>query len=615
MEFNLFKETYKEGRLVITSDISYNMREVLKDNIRLIHGQYKTSAFTDGTNKIFYNLIQAFSNMIYRNTDIDTKDINLRNLSGKYIQYTTILKYALKAYLRDSKFGKKLNNFRLDLIREGHLIVKDVDGEVEKVNLLNIIVPPHAKSLQDTGLIEATYPTWEDMQEFKDTEDWEEIEELWEVMKKNGEVYFTVYEYWVIDEFENEKGEKVIDKGCIKYLDKSALDTHEDSQQDDYKPDLEIDRFISPKTEKIKSKRLQKKYGKKERRIYPYKDAKLIEVSGRYWGFGVAELLSGLQEDYNEKLNLKRKFDRLQLRGILVHTKSDDINKARNLSQEFLKNIDTGVAISMENDERIERLNLGSTTFDTVTMLDKLFELMRVIIGVTQQSTGEQSPATTTATVGMLNQQASKTTYDAVIETQSLFLSELFQDFLLEDIIEDLTSSEVVALTSDLRNLRELDRFLVTQAVWKDAIAEPVLPAPQEVEDEITRRLDELEMQGEERFTKIKKEMVEKLDYLVEIYVNNESFDKQTRITNIREMLRDPNYSGSRAALESELRDLIGLQGMRYDKSADEIEAEMQMIARKEQAENPQMDLPQSRVSEAQTFGEQTSNKRPYTRQ
>lgn len=615
MEFSTFRDTYKDGELQITSDVSYNMREVLEDNVQLIHGKYKNPKFADGTDKIFYNLVEAFSNMIFRNTDIDTKDINLRNLTGKFVQYVSILKYSLRHYLKDSKFGKKLNDFRLSLVREGHLIVKDVGGDVERVNLLNIIIPPFAKSIQDTGLIEATYLSYEKMLEYKETKHWKTIEELWKTMQKQGDVEFTVYEYWKVDEFEDEKGNKVTDKGCIKYLDTSMLANDEIKQQDDYRDNIELDRFISPKIQKIRSKAQQKRYGKKERRIYPYMDAKLVAIDGRYWGFGVAELLSGLQKDYNEKLNLKRKLDRLQLRGVLVHTKSDDINKARNLSQEFLKNLDTGSAISMENDESLERLNLGSTTFDTVTMLDKLFELMRVVIGVTQQSTGEQSPATTTATVGMINQQASKTTYDAVVETQSLFLTELFQDFLLDDILNDLTEEKVVALSGDVRDLRTLDRFLVTQQVWRDALNAPMLPPIEEVEEAIKMQLESLDTQGTERFTEIKKEMIDKVDFLVEIYVNNESFDKQSRITNIREMLRDPNYSGSRAALESELRDLIGLDGMRYDKTAAEIEAEVAMAAKMEAAQNPQKQLPQSRVSEAQTRGEESSPKRAYTRQ
>ena len=593
MDFNTFKTEYKDGNLQITGDVSYSMREVLEDNFRLINGIFKTSNYADGTKKLFYNFVLAFSNMIYRSTDIDTKDINIRSTNGKHIEIVALLKGALKAYLKDSKFAQKLNDFRRDLIREGHLIVKDVEGEVKKVNLLNVIIPPHVASLQDSGLIEATYLTWEEMQVFKDSPKWKEIKEVWKEMQAQGEVYFTVYEHWKIDEFEDEKGKKVEDKGCVFYLDTSIIATDEVKLQSDYKPDIEIDRIISYK--KVKGKR-----------VYPYKEAKFVEISGRYWGLGVAELISALQEDYNEKMNFKRKFDRLQLRGILVHTKSEDRNRAKAITQEFLNNLDTGVAVEIENDEKLERLNLGSTTFDTIAMLDKLFELMRIIIGVTQQATGEHSPATTTATVGMINQQAAQTTYDVVTEVQSIFLTDLFNDFLIKDIVEDLTKKKVIQISGSERELKELDRFFITNLVYQQAQEAPIQPTEEEVKMEIERLMEEQARKGTVRFAEIKNLLLKDIEYVVDFYVNNEAFDKQTTIVNLREMARDPLYTGSRIALYNEIRDLIGLSGERYEKTKEELDLEMQQAIQQEAIKTIGMgQAPDTKVPEAQNFGQQ----------
>ena len=50
----------------------------------------------------------------------------------------------------------------------GHLLTKIVNGKPKIVNLLNTIIPSHVDTVQDLGLIEATFPTYSDLLKEKD---------------------------------------------------------------------------------------------------------------------------------------------------------------------------------------------------------------------------------------------------------------------------------------------------------------------------------------------------------------------------------------------------------------------------------------------------------------
>lgn len=611
MDIKTFIQTYKDGNVQITGSINYSTRTVIEENERLRHGIFSEPNFTDGTKKLFYKVVFAFANLIYRNTDIDTKDINMKSTNGGSVDLVALVRMGVKAWLKNIKFGTKINEFRRELIDMGHLLVKVVYGEPKIVNLLNVIIPPHVDSVQESGLVEATYLTWDDMKKYKNDfkKNWSDIEELYEKMKKGGEVYFTVYEHWTIDKFDGE-----IQKGCIKYLDRSLMQADQANTPDNWNPYLELDRYKSPYKRKIRNKKLQKKLGEYEL-IYPYLERRFIKLKGRYLGFGVYELLQGLQEDYNEKMNLKRKFDRLMLRGIIVHRQPSDISKARTLTQEFINAVETGTIIDVENDEDLQRLNFGSMTSDVVAMIDKLFELMRVIIGVTAQGTGEETPATTTATIGIINQKVAQTTFDIVVEEQALFLSELFQDFLLEEILDNLDAEDWVEITDNPKVLAELERILVENKV-NDMIArqwdklrqtytadEIIMIAQSEKE----RLIKEGKRMGETRFAQIKKDLLKDIDLKIEFFVNNESFDKNTQIRNILAMLNSSNYTGSRKALEEELRDLIGLSGDRYEKSEEEKQEEIKMLQARSMAENPMQGTPDTSVTPAREFSQANS--------
>ena len=92
--------------------------------------------------------------------------------------------------------------------------------------------------------------------------------------------------------------------------------------------------------------------------IYPYLESGFAKIKGRYLRFGVCELLAGLIEDFNGRMNLKRDLDNQALTGILIHrlpSTISDQQKIASITQEFLNNVSQRAILEVQQDEKLER--------------------------------------------------------------------------------------------------------------------------------------------------------------------------------------------------------------------------------------------------------------------
>ena len=604
-EFEQFKSNFEEGDVSISPNVFYNVRDVIESNNRLRNSKYIDEEYPDGTTKLFFNIARIMSHTIFKNTDMDVKDIKLHPLTDYTMKIAPLLRPCIHAYLKLEDFGEDMNYYRQELIDMGHIMVKEVDGESIPVNLLNIIRPPHILDLQKGGLIEKINYTWDDiLAHKKDWEDsWEEIEELKAKMDITQTVNFTVYEWWTIDKFKIGRKNKET-RGCIKFLNRESTRPEEEENTSEWQPSIELERFATPYSMKIRNKnkvkRLQElgfiEKGKDEMPIYPYEEQRFLTIPGRALGLGIYELTKGMGEYYNENINEKRRYDQLAHKGILVH-KQSSTGEQKTLTQEFLSNLDTGAILQVENDEDLSRLNMGSLVNDFLGSGDKIFELARQITGVTAQGTGEEIPAATTATVGMINQQTAKSTYDIVNEQQDLFLRRLFQKFKIKSMLKDLTAKEFVEITGDPKDLIEMEAEYAQQYAYQAVLKgmetgesqKEVLLLMENMDVTLKQAQDifvdkmvevvktELGKGGDIRFSQITDDLIKTADFNLEFYLINETFDAPARARAITETLARPMVMLSREKLEEEWADLMGLSGRRLRKSDEDRAAEAMM--------------------------------------
>jgi hypothetical protein len=523
-----------DGRVQIGKNVSYSQREIIDKNHQMRNGQFESKYFADGeTEKYYYNVIHGFAATLKRGSILRLKELLLTSKNGKYLKLVDILKGAVKSFLKDNGWNEKRDEILEELIDMGHVVTKIVDGEIAIVDLRNLVFKPNAKNLKFEGCVEKQFYSYEEAKaEFGDNNHWSEIEEHWEKIK-DTESTLTFIEDWCVDEFDV-NGRKEITKGCIKYLDRSDTRPEVSQNPTEWEAQLEIDRFVSPHQVKVTNKRELKIYGEKMR-IFPYDEQRLITLPGRYLGMGVYELCRPAQEDYNEKKNYKRSFDSLALRGILVHkvgiTRTSGDGEA--LTQEFLKRMDSGAALKIYNDESIERLNMGSTTSDTLAMTNDLFEFMRFMLGVTPIAIGND-PANKTASFAVIQNQNQQTTYQIIKNKTARLFERIFQDFLMEDIVEDIIAKDTISIYADKEDLAEMDGFLSKAEV--DSELNRIKPNINEETYNaiVAERTKENEKYGENRFIDIPdktvkrafKKLLKEVSYLVEFNITDDAQDQ-----------------------------------------------------------------------------------------
>ncbi len=609
MNIQQYISLYKDGTVQITKDISYNLTDVIEDNYLAINAKFKDPLFSDGVEKEYFDPERVMSTRLKASTDIDTKDAQIHAENELTIKLSPLLRGLFRYRLKTEDYGTLFNDVRDELIDQGHVIIKKVENKTEIVDLRNVIRPPHILDIQKGGVVERTYLTWDEVLANKKDwkENWADIEALKEKMKQEHKHLFTVYEHWTMDDFKVEKKDKFT-KGCIKYLDRSLMSPEQDN---DWNPYLELDRFASPFKEKVRSKSRLKKLreqgyiGKNEEEepIYPYEEARFITLRGRWLGAGVYEILRPIGKAYRRNMNNKIRFDEINHKGISVHTRGDV--KGKGLTQEALQALQYGGVVGIKAGERLERLNFGSLIGEFLASADKFMELARMELGITVTATGEEVPANMPATTSAINQNIAKTTYDVIIEAQSLLWKRYFSKFELASMLEDITLEDWSKIEGDQIELEELEEpfieNLINESIPKAVEAGTFVPQSSALPPEEMGRVKEAvkikrrEMQGV-RFAQVKNDIIKDADFFIEFYVNNESFDRINKIRELQilkqEAIANPTSSLSAERLEEEILDLMNLSSKRFKKTEQEKQAQALALQQMQQMQPQPVNQP-----------------------
>jgi len=573
----------------VSPGVSYNQRDVINESYRLYNSKYQESLDSSGLEKIFYNIIWVIYRTIIMASDIDLKDMQMRSLNGKMIPVLQLLKMAVRSHLNKTKFGMFIDDAMQQMVWFGSSVSKRVNGSVEIVDLRNYITQPHIKDPQNRSHAESIFYTYDQMMVFKEDfkDNWKEIEDLWEQMQEKGENLFKIVEFWTWEEIY-----KKVHKVCKKHLDREDYKPDDYRGTEDWSPYLLLDTFITPYKRKRKSKKDIKKLGEMEE-VFPYEQVDFFDCPGRWIGMGCGELLAGVEEHYNEQYNLKRKKDILDLRGIFVHKYT---NSSNSLTQNFLDNLETGDVLSMDVGEDIQRLVIDTKTNEFITTVDKLYELARLIMGIQAVAAGEDLPSST-ATEAVINKQIQQTTYDFVREQMHHFLVGLFSNGYFEDIINEITEKEIIAISGDPKELQELDKMFVDNLVnaefarIKDETG--MYPGEEEYKALKDKLMSDHKAHGDMRFPELKKELIKGLEYFIEFYVTNEGFDKNIKVQNLTALKNDPSFTGSREAVDDEILELMDLNPARYEKSMEEKTREVEAMRERAMAEAAGVNAPQ----------------------
>lgn len=627
-KFLNFIQANSQMTVNLTNEVSYDQRNVIEENILDKNFKFSVPYYSDGTEKVYFSVPYILADATYRNTNMDTKDVQVKSDNYEAVSWIPLIRGAVKNYLKVYHFDEIMNDIRRELIDMGHVITKEVMGETKVVNLLNIIRPAEIMDLQDGGLAEATYLTWEQIEENKEEwkDSWDKLLELKKIMDSIQRKTYRVYEWYTVDEFKV-AGEKKKTKGCIKYMDCQMFDASLADDPDNWQPYLELERFAAPDTERVQSKQRLKKLkalglieGKDQERIYPYEEERLVKVNGRWMGMGYYELLRNEGKAFQKTMNEKLRYDELLHKGVIVHTKAPFAAKGqgRGIEADVINRIQTGTMISIKAGEKLDRLNLGSLTADFLATAEAWFKLARQKVGVSETALGDRIPSSTTATTSVLNERNSKNAFDIVNEQQGLFFEKLFSRFKIVEIINEITEEEWTKIVGSPEELQRLEEpfieNLVNISVANAAATGMILPESSALP---TQELDRLKQavqvlrgrQGEARFAQFKKSMIADLDFNVSFYFDNRPFDKQVVLNSIQETINtiagNPMSEIDSNKLIEMKADIMGLDVASIRKTPQQIESDRQMAIQAQQpagAVNP-IEMP------GKAFGDQNQQR------
>ena len=125
----------------LTADVKYDQRKIIEEDILDRNFKFSVPLFTDETEKVYFSIPYILADATYRNTDMDTKDVEVKSDNYAAISWIPLIRGAVRNYLKVYHFEETMNDIRKELIDMGHVITKEVMNETKIVNLLNVIRP------------------------------------------------------------------------------------------------------------------------------------------------------------------------------------------------------------------------------------------------------------------------------------------------------------------------------------------------------------------------------------------------------------------------------------------------------------------------------------------
>lgn len=597
-----------DGNVNITPEISYSIRDVIRRDRRLQNGQYEEKYFPDGDEKPFMRMIFILARSAKQNTDFDSRNFDATSANEASIDKVGLFKLGLRNYMNYSGYSKFLNESGDSLIDDGHVILKKCDnGKPKYVDLLKVVRPANVEGF-DGGIAEQIDYTFEELLSMRDNisdENWALIEKLQDSYQTAGEhTGFIGWEYWKWEDFE---GKHTIT--CTHELDVNG------STPSNPNPDgnsfIELDKFETPWFEEIESKAELKKLKKAgiaqgtKKPIFPYVEGGLFKVQGRWKYMGYYELLAAHQELYNTTWLQKVRHDEQRRNGTLVYKKSTS-DRDTLLTQEWLDKIDTGGIFPIWSDEDVASLKMDSMTNEFIVSLDKIFEIARLLSGVTPQRSGEDV-RTATATGVITDEKVAESTFAYIKERKEILYKELFEKFEFDSIRDDMTEEEAVALLGDRDELDKIMKPYMRNLIRtkiKEGSLDPQKRAvitkltqngaelPPEIEDQMILDLQDKVHDRGAIFANFMKDLFKDIKLKMNFFSYEETFNKNVKIQQLDKSIQTvasiPTTNISVDKLVKKQLELLDNRIIDIEKSPQQIAEEAKAREMELQAKMPQ---------------------------
>jgi hypothetical protein len=530
---NIFNQVRSEIDDFLYNDIevvpgyNFNQYETIKRAHLYLNSQFQDSSLYNGREKIFYNISTPRKDTVVRFLDIDTKDIKIHDLDPKSTMATSLLQKELEIFMRKHNIAHKLNQLADEVVTYGSVVLKDTkDGPVVQ-DLRRLFLDPTVENITDSRFITYVDYYTPDQLRKKVNQGWDE-EAIEKIIKHKEDQESDAPQAYEGDHMSNEiRSTKLIEVYTRYGNVPEKFIKGGKSEKSVPAVCIVAEPYMTGENDRgEEEERGQVMFKGKWNKDFPFRDFHFTKTRGRWLGIGVMEALFPAQERMNELANQKRISMELSTLHLFQSADPTIINN-------MLEDLQNGDVIKVKQPNAIqpivnEERNLpafAQEANDYVVLADRISFANDFIAG-------GNLPSTTPATNAVIQNNNATSVHLFKRENFAIFLTNYFNDYVIPQLVKDLTAEHVLRFVGDSAELDQID-----QAVAENAVRSAQLQAggliTQPLKDKLfADALAQLKKRGNKRFIKVIKDYYKDKEVEIGVVIGNESKDLATMANN-----------------------------------------------------------------------------------
>lgn len=532
------------GNTVISKYVSHSMRETIETIDAYLNSKHISGDKDSlGREKPFFNICTGITNIWYRATDIDRKNITISPSTTSETMVAFLATVKLHEWMKKTNFGMFLNEWGRSLVRYGSSVTKFVEkkGELycEVVPWNRLIVDPI--DFGNNVVVEVLELTPAQLRTRKGF-DMDVVESLIEAAttrttrdgqhKDNKSNFIKLYEV---------HGELPLE-----------MITEKEEDSETYVQQMHIVSFVENKDGDFENYSLVKGREAKS----PYMISHLIKEDGRTLAIGAVEHLFEAQWMMNHTVKAIK--DQLDMASKLVFQTSD----GNFIGQNALQAIETGDILIHQTNQPLTQVNNGSHDIASLQNYGSMWKsLGQEITSTPDALMGNTAPSGTAWRQVEALQQEAHSLFELFVENKGLYLEEMMRGYIIPHLKTKLDTKEEIVATLDTEGIERIESIYIRNESIKRANKEnadmlfaqaeqgtltqplnPVTPEQKAVDIQ-----GELQSMGSKRFFSPEditwEEAFKDLEWTVEVNVTGENaFNREdlATLTTIFQTVADP---------------------------------------------------------------------------
>ena len=545
------KRRWEEATTFVTDRVAFQMRALIRLLRKNYWGifDYPTDPQTS-RKKTWVPLTQSTVEDVVKAVDMDSSDIKFIAKNEKGYAITDLIRSAVQDYLKEDRFGEKIDELARDLAIDGTAVWKTLKDEskegegrmcIKKIDLLNIYIDPTENNIQDAyRFTERSIMIGSD---FAKMTGWRNND----IMDMNGSTQLSRIDsaYKQIT-----PGTTAEYRDCWEMWGKIPKSMITRDSKDEK---TEIDGHIvvsglevgGPTCHLIEENPHPKG-------LKPYEEVRYSKIGNRWYGVGVAERLMWLQIWLNTIVNMRINRSYVSQLGLFK------IRKGSGVTPAMLSRLAANGAVLVNDLDDIMPLDMPAQDMSSYTDEKVINDWAQKVTSAYNIMAGAPTAASSTATANNLQNTNAKTAFTLVKEAMSQFLERWMNNHALPIIAETISKGDIIRFSASDEQFQEIvQRIVAFQADEKleESYEAGYIPTAETLARELANAEQKIMKQGSVFVNLVDELVAEHVD--TRAVVSKESLDTGVMVNNLIQTLQlAPEYKDS---IIREVYDLMGL--------------------------------------------------------